>query len=157
MSKIDIYLRPLIKKDAFTSFNWRNNPNIWKLTGSCPNTKITPKIELDWIRKVLKKKDEIRFAICIKKINKYVGNVQLTNIKNNKAEFHIFIGEEEYWNKGIGSAATMLLIDHAKNKMNLKQIYLWVNEGNISAYKVYKKCGFSSESINNKFYMVYRF
>jgi RimJ/RimL family protein N-acetyltransferase len=155
VSDIEIYIRPLIEKDAYTSFKWRNKSKIWKLTGSSPNIKITPKIEFDWVRKVLNKKDEMRFAICIKEKNEYIGNVQLTKIKNYKAEFHIFIGEEKYWNKGIGSIATLLLIDYVKKNMNLNQIYLYVDKENIAAYKVYKKCGFSTVKKNKDFFMVY--
>ena len=155
MSDVDIYIRPLTEKDAYTSFKWRNKPKIWKLTGSSPNIKITPKIEFDWISKVLNKKDEMRFAICIKEKNEYIGNVQLTKIKNYKAEFHIFIGEEKYWNKGIGSFATLLLIDYVKKNMNLNQIYLYVDKENIAAYNVYKKCGFRTVKKNKDFFMVY--
>ncbi len=139
---MDIYIRPLKKEDALTSFRWRNNPDIWKFTGSKPDKIITPEIELNWIQKVLKEKDSKRFAICLKENNKYIGNVQLTNIRNRTAEFHIFIGEQEFWGKGIGTETTKLLLKYAFEELNLKQIYLYVNPKNIAAIKSYEKCGF---------------
>ena len=55
MPNLAIYLRSL-KEDALTSYKWRNNPLIWKLTGSKPDIEITKEIELSWIDKILKKK-----------------------------------------------------------------------------------------------------
>jgi len=66
---MDIFLRPLKVEDALTSYKWRNNPALWELTGSKPNRLITTEIETEWINKVLRRKDEIRFAICIDKTN----------------------------------------------------------------------------------------
>ena len=57
---------------------------IWKFTGSKPNMEITSKIEKDWIKNVLNRKNEKRFSICVKDTNQYIGNVQLTSIKNKK-------------------------------------------------------------------------
>ena len=139
---MDIYIRPLKKEDALTSFRWRNNPDIWKFTGSKPDKIITPEIELKWIQKVLKEEDSKRFAICLKENNKYIGNIQLTNIRNQTAEFHIFIGEQEFWGKGIGTKATKLILKYGFEKLNLKQIYLYVSPKNIAAIKSYEKCGF---------------
>ncbi len=139
---MDIYIRPLKKEDALTSFKWRNNPDIWQFTGSKPDQRITPEIELNWIKKVLKEEDSKRFAICLKENDKYIGNIQLTNIRNRTAEFHIFIGEQEFWGKGIGTEATKLLLKYAFEELKLKQVYLYVNPKNIAAIKSYEKCGF---------------
>lgn len=142
---MEIYLRRLEEKDALISYKWRNNPNVWKLTGNRPDREITPEIELGWIREVLKRKNEYRCAICIARTDEYIGNVQLTNIKNNSAEFHIFIGEEKYWGKGIGSKATAEMIKIGFNNLLLKEIYLFVNKKNIPAIKAYLNCGFIIE------------
>ena len=58
-----ITIRPLCIEDALTSYKWRNNPNIWKYTGNKPDKVITPEIETEWIKKVLKNENERRFAI----------------------------------------------------------------------------------------------
>lgn len=141
-----IYLRDLVEKDALTSYKWRNNPNIWKFTGRKPDKVITPEIELEWIKEVLQRPHEKRYAICINGTDEYIGNVQLTNIDKGEAEFHIFIGEEKYWGKGIGTQATLELIKIAFNQLKLKKIYLFVNKKNIPAIKAYLNCGFIIES-----------
>jgi len=145
-----IYLRKLKIEDAFISYKWRNNPKIWNLTGKKPNKTITPEIELKWIKEVLSRKDEYRCAICIDKTDEYIGNVQLTNISNGKAEFHIFIGEERYWGKGIGTKATKEMIKIGFQLLNLNEIYLFVNKLNIAAIIAYLKAGFVIEQCKDK-------
>jgi RimJ/RimL family protein N-acetyltransferase len=137
-----VYIRPLQESDALISYHWRNDPEIWKYTGHRPDRIITPEIELNWIKQVLSNPTTKRFAICLREDNKYIGNVQLTDINNGVAHFHIFIGEKQCWGKGIATQATRLLIEYAKNELCLKELYLWVNEKNKAAIQVYLKCGF---------------
>ena len=145
-----IYIRPLRREDALTSYKWRNDPDIWLYTGRRPDRIITPEIELDWIDRVLKDTTSRRFAICLKEDGTYIGNVQLTDIEKETAKFHIFIGTKEYWGKGFATEATELLIRYAKENLMLKKLHLWVNPLNKAAVKVYLKCGFSAvdDSIN---------
>lgn len=146
---MEIYLRPLKLNDALTSYEWRNNKKIWELTGTKPNMFITPEIELAWIKEVINNKNEIRFAICVTSSDKYIGNVQLTDIKNNRAEFHIFIGETSYWGKGIGLKATKLALNYGFFDMYLNEIFLKVNKFNINAIKIYTNIGFKQTCIND--------
>lgn len=149
---MNIYIRPLEEKDAYTSYNWRNNPEIWALTGSKPDKLITVEDELCWIRNVISTPNDHRFAIIAD--DKYIGNIYLTNAENDEAQYHIFIGEESYWGKGIATEASELLINYAKNKLKLKRIYLEVNSNHIKATKLYEKLRFESYKIDeNKFLM----
>jgi len=139
---MSIYIRPLEEKDAGISYQWRNDPEVWKLTGSKPDRTITHDIELDWIRKVLARDNEKRFAICIENTHTYIGNVQLTGINSYEAEFHIFIGAKEYWGKGFATEATRQMVDYAFDTLKLQSVYLYVKKGNIAAIKAYQKAGF---------------
>ena len=139
---IKIYLRTLEEEDALISYKWRNDPEIWKLTGSRPDIVVTPEIETKWIRKVLQDTTCRRFAICLAEKDEYIGNIQLTNITKQDAEFHIFIGKKKYWGKGIGFKATEELIRFINENMPLKQIYLFVKPENKAAVKIYEKTGF---------------
>ena len=66
----------------------------------------------------------------------------MTNITSENAEYHIFIGEKDYWGKGIGLSATQQIIRFAKYVLKLKQIYLYVKKENENAVKLYQRCGF---------------
>jgi RimJ/RimL family protein N-acetyltransferase len=138
---IKVEIRPLKFEDASTSYLWRNDPEVWKLTGNRPTKFITKEIEENWIRSKLNESNSLRFAIIAN--DEYVGNIQLTNIISNQdAEYHIFIGNKIFWNKGVAQKATHLLISYIKEKTNINEIYLFVNPDNKSAIKVYEKTGF---------------
>ena len=145
-----VLIRPLRLEDAKISYKWRNDNEVWKLTGSKPNRIITEEIEKEWLSNKLKEINSYRFAIEVDNI--YVGNIQLTDVvENESAEYHIFIGDKSYWGKGVANLATAQIIIFAKNVINLKSIYLSVNPENLSAIKVYEKNGF--EKMNEKIEM----
>lgn len=135
-----VELRYLKPEDAYTSVVWRNNPKIWELTLNSPNKKITIEDELNWINKVITENDSNRFAILFN--NKYVGNIQLTNINNNESNFGIFIGETDYWSRGIAKKATLLIIEFAFVKLKINKVKLRVKVEHIIAYNLYLKIGF---------------
>lgn len=136
----NVLIRPLVKEDALTSYQWRNDPEIWKYTGSRPDITITKEIESEWIEKVLQDDTSKRFAIVCNE--EYIGNVQLTNIDKYSAEFHIFIGKKEFWGKGISQLATYQILYFAKEVLKLKEVYLSVKSENIAAVKSYQKNNF---------------
>lgn len=139
MSKV--LIRPLRIEDAKTSFGWRNNPAIWKYTGNKPDIYITEEIETRWLQEKLLDKNSVRFAVLVDDI--YVGNIQLTNIiEKQSAEFHIFIGETDFWGKGFAQSASLQLIRYAKSILNIKEIYLFVKPENVFAIRAYEKVGF---------------
>jgi len=140
-----VSIRPLKVSDALISYRWRNDASVWRYTGSKPTHSIDVNKEIRWIQDVLQRPNEKRFAICIDK-GYYVGNVQLTNISNGDAEFHIFIGNINFHGRGIGTQATMLILAFAKDEMGLERVHLYVHPENLSAISVYEKCGFRPES-----------
>lgn len=135
-----ILIRPLKVEDANTSYQWRNDSEIWKYTGSKPNRIITADIEKDWLSEVLQRENEKRFAITADDI--YIGNIQLTNITKDQAEYHIFIGDKNYWGKGIAQLATYQILHYAKEELKLKDVYLSVRKENANAINTYFKSSF---------------
>ena len=147
-----VYIRPLCVLDALTSYRWRNDPDIWKFTETKPDRYITKEIETEWIHTVLNDATSKRFAICTTEGDVYIGNVQLTDITNVTAQLHIFIGDKSYWGKGISTVATKLILQYAREILNLKKIFLVVNINNIAAIKTYLKNNFLLLDSCNEFY-----
>ncbi len=140
-----VLIRPLEISDAKVSWEWRNDPKIWELTGFKPNKPISFEIEHAWIQKVIADKTTRRFAIIIDDI--YVGNVQLTDIiENESAEYHIFIGDKNYWGKGLAKLVTYQILYFAKELLDLKNVFLKVRKENSAAISVYKRNGFARVS-----------
>ncbi|HTN21397.1 MAG TPA: GNAT family N-acetyltransferase [Pelobium sp.] len=143
-----IFIRPLALGDGQTSYKWRNDELIWEFTEFKPNKPVTVALETEWIKKALAIKNDHRFAICIKETGQYIGNVQLVNVKDKSADFHLFIGDSSFWGKGIGQEATRLVLYYAFNLLNLYDVMLKVHRKHIAAKKLYEKMGF--QVINDK-------
>lgn len=79
----------------------------------------------------------------------HVGNTGLHNVEsiNRSAEFGIFIGEKNYWNRGFGREAARLALKYGFEDLNLNRIYLNVYETNLRAIKAYQAVGFVHEGI----------
>ena len=53
-----------------------------------------------------------------------------------------FIGEPEYWSKGIGNKYTKMIFDLLKKKRNVDAVILDPHQNNIRAIRMYQKAGF---------------
>ncbi len=137
-----VIIRPLVINDAEISYVWRNDPEVWRYTGAKPEKLITQEIEKAWLSDVLLRDNEKRFAICIGEYEEYIGNIQLTDIDERTGQYHIFIGNKNYWGKGIATIATGLILKYAFDVLKLKEVYLIVKKENLAAIKTYVKCGF---------------
>lgn len=138
---MNVLIRPLERNDAYTSFKWRNTPDIWSHTKFKPTKEITIVDELAWIENVTKDSTSKRFAIIAG--DEYVGNIYLTDIhESSHAEYHIFIGNRDYWGRGVARAASALILDYGKNELNLERVLLAVHENNTGAYHLYSSLGF---------------
>lgn len=137
-----IYLRPLALEDAKTASKWRNNPSVWEYTRHRSDQPVTEEIEREWIARVIARPNERRFAICLKHSGQYIGNIQLVDIRDKNAHYHIVIGEEKFWGRGIASQATEQLLRYAFLDLALETVMLDVHYKNKAALSLYKKTGF---------------
>lgn len=139
-----IRIRPLIIDDAKSSFHWRNDKEVFKFTGNTYSNYISYETELEWIKRVIETPNEYRCAIEVD--NVYVGNIYLTDITEESAKYHIFIGEKKYWGKGVAKEASKLILEYAFKTIKLKNVYLKVRYDNTRAIILYKKIGFKKIS-----------
>ena len=146
---MDVSLRKLERNDAYISYKWRNDPEVFKYTGTVYDHEITLETELQWIERVIENDDEHRCAIIVD--NCYVGNIYLTNIiKDFSAEYHIFIGDKSYWGKGVAKKASIEILCYGFEYLNLKKIVLEVRPQNSTAILLYENLGFTIvEDISN--------
>ena len=78
-----------------------------------------------------------------------VGYVALRGItpESRNAELDLVVGERSAQNRGVGTAATRLVCDHAFGTLGLHRVHLWVFAENVAAIRVYEKCGFVREAV----------
>lgn len=145
---MQVTIRPLQEEDAYTSVKWRNDPEVFKYTGSTYAHEITIESELTWIRKVIADPNDYRCAIIANGV--YVGNIYLTDINGEAAHYHIFIGNKSFWGKGVAKMASKLIIEYGFKELQLKQITLRVKKANKPAYQLYRALGFKEVESNNE-------
>lgn len=101
------------------------------------------------------------FAIINKKNKEYIGTVGLYNIawQARMAEFRIFLGNNKYHGKGLGTIASKFMVKYAFYSLNLNKVWLGVNIENKGAVRCYEKAGFIKEGVlrqevfrNNRYY-----
>lgn len=89
--------------------------------------------------KLTEKKQEL---LIIKCNDKDIGLVQIYRYDDITYEYDLFIGEEEYLDKGIGSIIVDKVNDIIHNKYKVNNIILRPFKRNIRAIKCYEKCDF---------------
>lgn len=145
----NIRLRAIERDDIPRFVEWLNDPEV--IAGLLINIPMSSWDETKWFEKLADLSPEKRpLAIDVRLGDDqwlHVGNIGLEMIEwtNRQAEFGIFIGRKEYWNKGIGYKAIELILKHGFETLNLNRIYLKVYETNLPAIHLYKKLGFILE------------
>lgn len=118
------------------SWEWLNDKEIKFLTCTPDFTKEQQK---KWFLSLKDKKDYFIKGVLYN--NTPIGVVGLKNITDTDGEYWGYIGEKEYWNKGIGKDL-INYISRYSYILNLKEIYLKVIKDNIRAIKLYQKMNF---------------
>lgn len=143
MAKVS--LRNITLDDTNNIVKWRNNPNVKK--NFCLQDDLTVEVHENWFKTRILTGDVKQFIIKDEEQNIDVGSTYLRDIdmKNKKAEFGIFIGEDSARGRGIGSESVKLTIKCAFEELKLHKVFLRVFANNIQAIKAYEKAGFEYE------------
>ena len=149
---MEVTIRPLQEQDAYTSVKWRNDPEVFKYTGNTYSNEITIDSELSWIRSVIANNEEgTEYRCAIEADGVYVGNIYLTHLTTGIGHYHIFIGNTDFWGKGVAKKASLLILSDGINKLGLQGIELSVRRENTSALNLYVKLGFVETGRTEKY------
>ena len=148
-----VILRPLVEEDIPHFFKWMNDPEVTQYLRTYLPMSIAQ--EKDWLDQISRPKpDSVTLAIVDKETGKIIGSMGMTGIshKNRIATTGASIGDKEYWGKGYGTEAKMLLLDFAFNEMNLRKIYSDVIAYNKRSIAYSEKCGYVEEARLKNYY-----
>jgi RimJ/RimL family protein N-acetyltransferase len=136
------YLSPIHLDDTEMYCKWLNDLEISKYL-VFPSTQFPIPRERELLSNMIQRGEQI-FAIVTQENDTLIGNTGFHDVDhlNRKAEFGIFIGDKDYWGKGYGTEATLLMLDYGFNILNLNNILLRVYAFNPRATKSYQKAGF---------------
>jgi len=88
----------------------------------------------------------LAFAIHDKETDRLIGTTALTDTTDYAPDarlFRIAIGEKSFWDKGMGTDATALVLDHGFERLDLQEVRLEVFAHNPRAIAVYERIGFT--------------
>ncbi len=121
------------------SWKWLNDKEIKKLTN-------TPDFSLEeqnkWFSNLKFKNDYLIWGVAYN--GNPIGVCGLKNITTEDCEYWGYLGEKEYWGKGLGSIILSNMLDKA-HQMGKKNVWLKVNQSNHRAVNLYSKNGFLTE------------
>ena len=135
-------LRPWMESDAKCLYHFAKNPNIGPITASPPHNNIEDSLNI--IKTVFSKKE----TYAIVKDNIPIGCVGLLFHPDTNhwwGEGAVELGywiAEEYWGNGYAVEASKILIEHAFNDLNVKEIYASYRLENNQSKRVLEKLGF---------------
>ena len=136
--------------DLKSWIGWLNDKEVTKYSGQ-RFSKHTLSTQKKFIKQKLAIKNSAIFKIYCN--NLFVGVIELGNIdlKNQNCEIMYFVGNKNYWSKGVATKAINLCIDYAKKK-KIHKIFAGVYGNNISSIKVLMKNKFKIEGKLTNFY-----
>ncbi len=141
-----IYLRLMTKEDTENIIKWRNKDEVRRQF--IYQKTFTKESHEKWIETMVDTGKVVQMMIVLSENDKPIGSVYVRDIdmEHKKAEYGIFIGEEEYFGKGYGTEAAELMIEYAFSYLGLHKLMLRVYADNVRAIKSYEKAGFVKEA-----------
>lgn len=141
----EIYLREMTAADEDLIVKWRNTDFVRQ--NFIYREPFTVEGHRNWVETMIKTGKVVQFIICTKE-DKPIGSVYLRDIdrEHRKAEYGIFIGEEDALGKGYGTRAAKLMLAYAFEELKLHKVMLRLLAGNERAKRSYEKAGFVQEA-----------
>ena len=142
-----IKLRFMTREDTDLIVKWRNNPRV--RYNFIYQDLFTPEGHLHWFDTMIDTGKAIQFIICEMDTERPIGSVYFRDIsaQHHKAEYGIFIGEDDAVGKGIGSEVCRLACDYGFRVENWHKIILRAFAENQAALRSYEKAGFQREAL----------
>jgi RimJ/RimL family protein N-acetyltransferase len=118
------------------SWDWLSDPEVRELTGTPAFTKDA---QAEWFRGLAEKSDYLIWGLSY--AHRPIGAFGLKGVTSTEAEYWGYIGEKEFWGRGIGSWMIEFSVDEGR-QLGLERLYLRVLSFNERAIRLYRKHGF---------------
>ena len=142
-----VKLRLMTREDTDLIVKWRNNPRV--RYNFIYQELFTREGHLHWFDTMIDTGKAIQFIICEMDTDRPVGSVYFRDIseQHHKAEYGIFIGEDDAVGKGIGSEVCRLACEYGFRVKKWHKIILRAFSNNMAAIRSYEKAGFEREAL----------
>lgn len=144
-----VNLRPAQKSDLPFVTRWINDPEVRKFLAT--NSPMTERQEEAWYENLGKDDKNVTLVIETKDhVPIGVMGIHKINWRTGVGTTGAFIGEPEYWNRGFGTDAKMILLDYAFNTLGLRKICSDVIAFNKRSLHYSLHCGYQIEGCLRK-------
>lgn len=140
-----VLLREKRLGDAPDDYRWRREPELSRFDATKPLT-VNYNEYLALYRDELLYPSPYRRSLAIEDdAGRHIGNVMYYNIDSlrQEAELGITVGERSYWNRGYGTEAVRLLVEHLLTQVGLRRVHLKTLSWNGRARRSFQKAGFA--------------
>jgi len=141
--------RSLEVGDSESFVKWCSNRDVVRYSLSWFQTPKSNQDFKDWLGSINGSNKNINLGICCGDTGQLIGYAGIADISslNQSGEYFIFIGDSEYWGKGIGTEVTKTITDYGFNTLGLHRVFLTVSELNQGAVKAYENAGYIKEGL----------
>lgn len=144
-----IYLRQIQLSDCNKNYvTWLNDSEVNQYL----ETKWSVQ-NIDSIRKFVESQREnnhsVLFAIVDKNNEKHIGNIKIGPIHSyyHHADISYFIGDKDYWHKGIATEAIKLVTNFGFIELKLHRIEAGAYDCAVGSWRALEHCGFKREGV----------
>ena len=149
----NIYVRPITLEDTPAVVMWRNNPRV--INNFLYRGPFTEEIHNNWMNTKVKSGEVIQFIIEFQEGEAAVpiGSVYFRDVDINArtAEYGIFVGEDKYIGRDVGSIVTSWAVNYAREVIGIKILNLRVLMDNLAAVRSYEKAGFIPTEVQKNY------
>jgi RimJ/RimL family protein N-acetyltransferase len=149
-----IEFEPLKKKHKKRFLKLVNDPLVLKYITSYKKPYLPEHFD-NFIKRIYSHKKPVEFTFAIIFRKRFVGIIEIFNIKKKKSEIGFWIGSG-YHNKGIGTKAIRFIKEYASS-LNLSELYADIMENNKAAVKILKRNGFSKYKKISNISTIYKY
>jgi RimJ/RimL family protein N-acetyltransferase len=139
-------LRAVEPADAERAYRWVNDREVTEhLALRYPTSMAT---EEAWVERWSRGNTYANVALAIETLEgEHIGNCGLHEVSREErtAELGVLIGEKERWGQGYGFDALRTLLCFGFREMNLRRIWLRVDEDHARGVALYERLGFEHE------------
>ena len=151
MEEVNIQLVVFDRQFLEYSWNWLQDDEIRQMTSA---SLLSKEDQLCWFDNLKNRPDYLIWGISANQ--NPIGVTGLKNVTDTDCEYWGYIGEKEYWGKGIGKR----IMDHLElvaKQRKLRSIWLRVNKDNFRAVNLYKKMNYKVEQTTDISFIMRKF
>lgn len=141
-----IYLRPITADDTEMAVRWRNRPIV--VENFIYRKPVSREDHENWLANKVFTGLVHQFIVCRNEDDKPLGSAYLQNFdeESRRAEWGIYLGEEQTYGKGVGTEAGHLILDYAFNTLGLHKVVSRVLARNTASARMSEKVGSIQEA-----------